>query len=74
MAPQEFYELDEGEQAETIWEGKVIGTREDEVHNILLYKIKDLFVEVFYHREYNVIRKFDAYREHELLDIYLPKN
>ena len=74
MTPEQFFELDEMEQAEVIWEGKLIGTREDKIHSILLYKIVDLYVEVFYHKQYNVIRKFEAFTEHELLDIYLPKN
>lgn len=74
MTPEQFFELDEMEQAEFVWEGKYIGYREDEDHKILLYKVEDLFVEVYYHKEYNVIRKFAAFTEHELLDDYLPKN
>ena len=74
MTPEQFFELDEMEQAEVVWEGKLIGHRYDKEHKILLYKIDDLFVEVFYHSEYNVIRKFEAFTEQELLDIYLPKN
>jgi len=74
MTPEDFYNLDEQEQAELVWTGKHVSDRFDEEHNILLYRIDDLFVEAYYHREYNVLRKFMAYREHELLDIYLPKN
>ena len=75
MTPEQFHKLDEQEQAEVIWEGKHIADREYEQYSILLYKIEDdLFVEVYLHRQHNVIHKFMAYREHELLDIYLPKN
>ncbi len=74
MTPEEFFELDEMEQAETVWEGIMIGTRSDKEHSILLYKIDNLYVEVFYHKQYNVIRKFEAFSATELLDIYLPKN
>ena len=74
MTPEQFYELDEQEQAEVIWEGKYFGDRQDEEHNIVLYKIDDLYVEAYYHREGNFLKKFRAYLEHELLDIYLPKN
>ena len=74
MTPEQFYDLDEQEQAETIWEGVHIAGRQDEEHNILLYKIDDLFVEVYHHKEYNVIRRFNAFSKNELLDIYLPKN
>ncbi|HEV8082287.1 MAG TPA: hypothetical protein VGP55_03755 [Chitinophagaceae bacterium] len=61
------------EQAELIWEGKHIADRIDGEHNVLLYKVDDLYVEVF-HREYNVKRKFAAFSKNELLDIYLSKN
>ena len=74
MTPQQFYELDEQEQAEVIWKGKHVADRFDEEHNILLYRIDNLYVEVYHHKEYNVLRKFRAYTEHDLLDIYLPKN
>ena len=74
MTPKQFYNLDEQELAAAIWEGKHVADRQDKEHHILLYKIDDLFVEVYHHKEYNVIRKFRAYTEHELLDIYLPKN
>lgn len=74
MTPEQFYKLDEQEQAETVWEGKHVADWQDDEHNILLYKINDLFVEAYYHRDLNVLRKLRAYTEHELLDIYLPKN
>lgn len=74
MSPLQFYNLDEHEQAEKVWEGKVISTRQDGIHDILLYRIGELFVEAYYHKEYNILRKFIAYNEHELLDFYLPKN
>ena len=70
MTPTQFYKLDEAEQAEVIWEGQHIADRHDEEHNILLYKIDELYVEVYYHKEYNIIRKFNAFSRVELLDIY----
>ena len=51
MTPEQFYELDEMEQAEVIWDGKHIADRQDKEHHILLYKIDDLFVEVYHHKE-----------------------
>ncbi len=75
MTPEQFNALDEMEQAELIWNGKHVGDRKDEEHNILLYKIDStLFVEVFYHVQHNVIKKYTAFSKDELLDIYLPKN
>ena len=59
MTPSQFYQLDEAEQAEVLWDGKHIADRQDEEHNILLYQCGDLYVEVFFHRKFNVIRKFE---------------
>jgi hypothetical protein len=74
MTPKQFYNLDEQELAAAIWDGKHIADRQDKEHHILLYKIDDLFVEVYYSKEHNVIVKFNAFSKNELLDIYLPKN
>ena len=74
MTPEQFYHLDEMEQAEVIWDGKYIADRQDKEHHILLYKVDDLFVEVYYHKKHNILVKFHAFSEHKLLDIYLPKN
>lgn len=71
MTAKQFYSLDEMEQAEAIWEGKHIGNRHDEEHNILLYKLNGIYVEAFYHREYNVLRKFVAYDTIEELTPFL---
>jgi len=46
------------EQVENVWGGKHLATRHNEIHDILLYKIDGFFVEVYYHRENNTIRKF----------------
>ena len=70
MTPEQFYKLDEMEQAELVWEGKHIADREDKEHGILLYQYKNLYIEVYYHKEYNTIRRFNAFSRVELLDIY----
>lgn len=62
MTPQKFFDLDEMEQAETIWKGMHIADREDIEHNIRLYKMEDLYVEAFYHKDYKVLRRFEALR------------
>lgn len=40
MTPEEFYNLDEAEQAELVWEGKHIADREDKEHSILTLSIQ----------------------------------
>ncbi len=72
MTPEHFNALDEQEQAELIWNGRHVADRKDDVHNILLYEIdKTLFIEVFYHVQHNVIKRYTAFNKDELLDIYL---
>ena len=55
MTPEQFYQLDEMDQAEVIREGKHVADRQDKDHHILLYKIDDLYVEVYYSKEHNYI-------------------
>lgn len=74
MTSKQFYELDEMGQAETIRQGKHIADRQDMEHNILLYKIDSLYVEVYYRKENNVITKLKTVSSSELLDIYGIKN
>ena len=63
--------LDEMEQTEAIWSGEFIADRRDEEHNILLYQIDSFYVEVYYHREYNTIRKFRSFSSTAQLEPYL---
>ena len=74
MRPEQFYELDETEQAEVIWDGKHVADRQDNEHHILLYKIDDLYVEVYHHKEHNIIAKFNPFSDNEILNDYFPAN
>jgi hypothetical protein len=71
MTLYEFNALDEMEQAESIWDGVFLGDRKDSEHRILLYQIDDFYVEVFYHIEYNTIRRFRSFSSTNQLDPYL---
>ena len=73
MTLYEFNELDEMEQIEAIWDGVFVADREDNEHEILLYQIDAFYVEVFYHKAYNVIRKFRSFSSTDQLDTYLNK-
>jgi hypothetical protein len=73
MTLYEFNQLDEMEQAEALWNGVFIADREDDEHKILLYQIDGFYVEVFYHKEYNVIRRFRSFSSTNPLDPYLDK-
>jgi hypothetical protein len=73
MTIYDFHLLDEMEQAEAVWSGVHIGEREDEEHKISLYQIEAFYVEVFYHKEYEVTRKMRAFVSTTLLEPYLDK-
>jgi len=73
MTLYEFNALDEMEQQEAIWEGVHIADREDEEHKILLYQIDAFYVEVYYHKEYNVIRRYRSFASVEQLEPYLSQ-
>lgn len=67
MTLYQFNMLDEMEQAEAVWSGKHVNTRDDGSHTILLYKVDNFYVEAYYHKEYNVLRKFQTLSEFELM-------
>ena len=71
MTLYQFNALDEMEQAEAVWSGVHIGERRDEEHNILLYQIDSFYVEVYFNRELNVIRKFRSFSSTDQLGPYL---
>lgn len=71
MTLYQFNLLDEMEQAEAVWSGTHIGERKDGEHTILLYQIDSFYVEVYYHREYNVIKRMRSFSSTEQLAPYL---
>jgi hypothetical protein len=72
MTVKDFYQLDEMEQGETVWSGVHIGNREDKDYGILLYSLDGgMYVEAYYHREYNVLTKFVAYSNRDDLMPFL---
>jgi hypothetical protein len=71
MTLSEFNVLDEEQQATAIWSGTRVATRRDEEHEIVLYQIDGLFVEVFFNMTYDVIIKFEAIGDLNQLLIYL---
>ena len=73
MTLYEFNALDEMEQAETVWDSAFTADREDAEHKILLYQRDAFNIEVYYHKEYNVIRKLRSFSSTEQLSPYLDK-
>ncbi|MDQ3842825.1 MAG: hypothetical protein M3342_02250 [Bacteroidota bacterium] len=73
MTLYDFIALDEQEQAEAVWNGVFIADREDQEHRILLYQIDSFYIEVYYHKEYNVIRRFRPFSSTDQLQPYLEQ-
>jgi len=71
MTLSEFRALDEIEKQAAIWQGVHVGTRYDEHHSILLFQVDSFYVEVFYHRELSIIRRYRPFARTEPLYPYL---
>jgi hypothetical protein len=76
MTLYRFNTLDELEQLEAIWEyGALVAEREDDINRYKLYQIDAFYVEVEWHKEYNVRRAFYSFASTnaERLQPYLDK-
>ena len=59
------------EQAEALWDFVHIAEGRDQEHNILLYQRDDFYIEVFHHKELNVIRRIRSFNSTEQLQPYI---
>jgi hypothetical protein len=50
-----------------------VSEKEDEEYKILLYQIDSFYVEVYYHKEHNVLKRFRSFSSINQLDPYLDK-
>ena len=74
MTLYQFNLLNEIQQAEMLWENGVhIGEREEGEHTIVLYQIDGFYVEVFYHRGLNEIKRFRSFSSVDQLMPYTDK-
>ena len=74
MTLNQFHKLDEMEQVEALWEfGVQIADRHEGEHKLILYQIDAFYVEVWYHKEYDVVRKYRAFSSMDILEPYLDK-
>jgi hypothetical protein len=70
MTLHEFIVLNQTDQATATWKGNFLTFREEEDYRFILYKLENFFVEVYYHKESNVIKKFKAFRAPWRLQAY----
>ena len=73
MTLLQFNSLDEMEQAEIVWASPHIGERFDAQCSILLYQVDSFYVEVYYDREYNIIRRLKSFASTDQLRPYLDE-
>jgi hypothetical protein len=72
MTFDQFNLVDESKQAEMLWEAGVhVAERYDAKHYIALYQIHGFYVEVFYHREHNVLMKLRSFLSTDHLHPYI---
>ena len=63
----QFNALDEMEQAKAVSNGKRLADRQEELYVIILYQVETFFVEVYYHRQFNVIVKIRSFSNYDQL-------
>jgi hypothetical protein len=73
MTLYEFKKLHEFKQVEVIYNSVHISQRWDDEHNILLYQIGGFYVEVFHHRELNIIKRISSFCGIRQLEPYLDQ-
>lgn len=62
------------EQHEAIWEhGVHIGERIEGEYKIILYQLFSFYAELYYHMEYNVLRRLRSFSSTECLDAYIQQ-
>ena len=67
-----FNALDEAEKHEAIWEyGVMVGERIEEDDTVILYQIFSFNVELYHHRELNVLRRLRSFSSTKCLDVYI---
>ncbi len=73
MTLYEINQLNDPEKAEAVWDGTLIGDRTDNIFNILLYQIDGFYVEVFYQKKRNIIKRIRSFSSTDQLQPYLEK-
>ncbi len=73
MTLYDFIRLSESEQAKVIRSAQRVADREDKEYLVLLYQIDKFYVEVYYHKEQNVLSKLKPIRSTMELHRYFKK-
>lgn len=74
MNTREFNGMDDVRQAETLLnEGVVIAERLYKEFRILLYQVRHFYVEVYFHKKFDMIQGFRSFESMSSLDPYLEE-
>jgi hypothetical protein len=73
MTIYEFDQLDKYSQAILVWGGAHIATRVDRENYILLYRLFDFYVEVYFHVDYKEVKSFKSFSHNDGLNPYLDE-
>ena len=74
MTLYEFNALSVQQQADAVWKGEFRLFREQIVHTVLLYKVHDFYVEVYYNNESNEVVRFHSLAVVDRLTLYFNYN
>jgi hypothetical protein len=66
----EFITLTKQEQAEAVWGGEYFWFRKEETCMVLLYKVHDFYIEVYYDEKHNQILRFTPFSSKQRLKLY----
>jgi hypothetical protein len=67
----DFIRMDETEQYNAVWKGTFLGDRREEDSWIQCYSLGNFYVEVFYDREANTVKRLRSFSKVEQLAPYL---
>lgn len=72
MTLYQFNALDETEQHEAVWNNGVhVGDRVEGECKIILYQLFSFYVEIYYHTEFNALRRLRSFSSTQCLDTYI---
>jgi hypothetical protein len=71
MTLYEFRLLTDDEQALKVWEGEYINFRDEGENRVMLYRVNQFYVEVYYNQDSNTILRFNPFTSKRRLELYL---
>lgn len=71
MTLYDFLLLDEPCQTEAVWQGEFVTFREAKEATVMLYRVHNFYVEVYYNKSDNNISRCNPFRSRARLGLYL---